>query len=276
VSEVFAHFYPIHGDYDAPFKNVAASTMDGAESWAFQQERFKEKYPATNFPKLRNYLNYTFRRLVDLELNDPGCFFVRSKDEQWICFNTGLQNVHGADLIAVFERYKIRLDMLARPVPDWVFKGCYAPGETRYREHFGSNVPQLAWYSMDSRDYVFDMSYNLERDVFDHLFERAKQRAGMPHAQDEFVRNYLRGALENLLPKIRRNYKVAIPVWYVEEKRMQMLLPFFPASGSDVSCFLVDRDDESKTYFLKTIFDLDQAYFSARLITRPDKDWLNP
>jgi Domain of unknown function (DUF3825) len=57
---------------------------------------------------------------------------------------------------------------------------------------------------------------------------------------------------------------------------MQLLLPFFPASGSDISCFLVERDDAASTYHLKTIFDLDQAYFSARLITRPDKDWLNP
>jgi hypothetical protein len=124
--------------------------------------------------------------------------------------------------------------------------------------------------------FVFDPEFHLERDVFDHLFERAKERAGLPNAPDEVVRNYLRGALENLLPKIRRNYKVAIPVWYVEERRMQLLLPFYSASSSDVSCFLVERDDQTRSYRLKTIFDLDQAYFSARLITRPDRDWLNP
>ena len=107
--------------------------------------------------------------------------------------------------------------------------------------------------------------------------DRAKERAGLPNATDDAVRNYLRGAIENLIPKIRRNYKVAIPVYYVEEKRMQLLLPFVSASDpTDVSCFLVDRDDEYHTYRLKTIFDLDHAYFSARLITRPDKEWLNP
>jgi uncharacterized protein DUF3825 len=71
--------------------------------------------------------------------------------------------------------------------------------------------------------------------------------------------------------------KIAIPVCYVEEKRMQLLLPLVSVSNaSDVSCFLVEREDTHKCYHLKTIFDLDQAYFSARLITRPDKDWLNP
>jgi hypothetical protein len=29
-------------------------------------------------------------------------------------------------------------------------------------------------------------------------------------------------------------------------------------------------------YKIKTVLDMDQAYFAARLITRPDKEWLNP
>lgn len=48
------------------------------------------------------------------------------------------------------------------------------------------------------------------------------------------------------------------------------------SDANDVSCFLVERDDLNKSYHLKTIFDLDQAYFSARLITRPDREWLDP
>ena len=277
----FAHFYPIDSDYDEPFKLVARQTLDGVDAWHFHQDKFKNKYRITSVPKLKNYLNYTFRRLTDLEVGSPGRYFLRSKDSEWISFNTGLHNKHGADLLAIFERYRQRpgasVGALIRVVPDWVFKGCYAPNERQYRDRFGTDFPDIAWYSTDSRDYVFDTSYRLERDVFDHLFERAKVRAGLPNASDEVVRNYLRGALENLVPKIRRNYKVAIPVWYVEEKRMQLLLPFVSASNSnEVSCFLVQRDDAEKSYRLKTIFDLDHAYFSARLITRPDKEWLDP
>ena len=273
----FAHFYPIRDDYDEPFKIVARQTLDGIDAWYFHQDKFKNKYPNTAVPKLKNYLNYTFRRLIELEASEPGRYFVCSADGEWIAFNTGLQNQHGADLLAIFQQYKPRPGIPARVVPDWVFKGCYAPNDRAYRDKFGPFAPDIAWYSRDSRDYVFDTSYRLERDVFDHLFERAKERSGLPHASDEVVRNYLRGALENLVPKICRNYKVAIPVWYVEEKRMQLLLPFVSASdANEVSCFLVDRDDAICSYQLKTIFDLDQAYFSARLITRPDKEWLDP
>jgi hypothetical protein len=271
----FAHFYPIAYDYDEPFKLVARQTMEGIDAWTFQQEKFRNKYPNTTVPKLKNYLNYTFKRLLDLENLESGRYFVISPNGDWITFNTGLQNIHGADLLAIFECYKQRYgDMAARP--DWVFKGCYPPNDRQYRNHFGTDVPEIAWYSVDSGDYVFDIQYRLERDGFDHLFDRAKERAGLPGASDEAVRNYLRGALELLVPKIRRNYKVAIPVWYVEQGRMQLLLPFYSANSTDVSSFLVDRDDSTQTYRVKTIFDLDQAYFSARLITRPDKEWLNP
>ena len=274
---VFAHFYPLNSDYDEPFKIIARTTIDGYDAWSFRQQRFRYKYRYTDVPKLRNYLDYTFVRQIELEKSNPGRHLLFSDTQDWVCFNTGLQTQHAADLVATFQKYIPKAAGPNKPVPDWVYKGCYTQTETRYRNRFGIRVPDLSWYSRDSRDYVFDTSYDLDRDVFDHLFERAKERAGLPNAPDEVVRNYLRGAIENLIPKILRNYKVAIPVYYVEEKRMQLLLPFVSASNAnDVSCFLVERDDDHKLYRFKTIFDLDQAYFSARLITRPDKDWLDP
>jgi hypothetical protein len=281
LDTVFAHFYPItfgdEKDWDEPYKLVARQTLDGIDAWAFHQDRFKAKHSGSAVPKLKNYLNYTFKRLLEIERLQPGRFFVHSADGEWVTFNSGLQNLHAVDLLAVFQRYKARPEAAERVYPDWVFKGCYTPTDRKYRDHFGTKVADIAWYSLDSKDFIFDVTYTLERDVFDHLFERAKERAGLPGQSDEVVRNYLRGALENLLPKIKRNYKIAIPVYYVEERRMQLLLPFSSAGNSnEMSAFLVERDDATRTYHLKTIFDLDQAYFSARLITRPDKDWLNP
>ncbi len=277
MDKVFAHFYAINGDYDEPFNMVARATVDGIDSWHFHQQRFKDKYKTQAVPKLRNYLNYTFKRLLELEVNYPGKFFVTSSDNDWISFNTGLQNAHGSDLLAVFNRFKPREGADPRPSPDWVFKGCFSPNARNYHTRFGTSTGDIASYSNDSRDFIFDVHFGLEKDVFDHLFDRAKERAGLPNASDEVVRNYLKGALENLIPKIRRNYKVAIPVYYVEERRMQILLPFSSASSAnETSCFLVERNDATKMYRLKTILDLDHAYFSARLITRPDKDWLNP
>ena len=59
----------------------------------------------TDIPKLKNYLDYTFVRLVNLEQDDPGKYFLYSDKQDWVCFNTGLQTQHGSDIIATFQRY---------------------------------------------------------------------------------------------------------------------------------------------------------------------------
>jgi len=283
VEEVFAHFHPLRNqltdtlDFDAPFTALAEKTLDGKDSWYFTNAKFEDRYK-NKPPKLRNYLNYTFLRLKDLETEDAGRYFVCSADDQWVCFNTGLQDRHSSDLYAIFERYRAAPNSAqTKPTADWVYKGTATSREEAYHRHFARHLPELAWYVTDSRDFIFDTQFELDTDIFDHMFERAKDRSGFgADATDESVRNYLRGALENLIPKIRRNYKTAIPMYYIEEKRMQLLLPFISSNGKDIACFLVDRDDVNRCYHIKTILDLDKAYFAARLLTRPDKEWLNP
>jgi hypothetical protein len=213
-----------------------------------------------------------------LEISDPGKYFVLSLDQSWACFNTGLQDRHAADLYCIFQKYIPPPNPAnAKPVADWVYRGTATARENAYRSHFSTTLPGLAWYSSDSRDYIFNAEYTIDTDIFDHMFDRAKERSGLPDtAPDESVRNYLKGAIENLVPKIKRNYKTAIPMYFIEEKRMQLLLPFHSTNGRDISCFLVERDDANRVYKIKTILDMDQAYFAARLITRPDKEWLNP
>lgn len=275
----FGHFHPSRDpltgdlDFDASFLAIAEKTFEGKNAWYFTQPKFENRYRSKP-PKLRNYLQYTFVRLKELEQGEPGSYFVESADQNWACFNSGLQDKHSADLFCVFERYR---GPSQETSSDWVYKGTETARSPVFRLHFGLKFPKLAWYSNDSRDYVFNTEYALDTDIFEHMFDRAKERSGFPpDATDESVRNYLRGAIENLIPKIRRNYKTAIPVFYVAEGRMQLLLPFHSSNGTDISCFLVERDDTNRCYSIKTILDMDQAYFNARLITRPDKEWLNP
>jgi len=165
-----------------------------------------------------------------------------SSDQGWVCFNTGLQDRHAADLYCIFQKYMPLANAVnAKPVSDWVYRGTATARENAYRNNFGSKLPELAWYSNDSRDYIFNIEYAIDTDVFDHMFDRAKDRSGLPAAaSDEAVRNYLKGAIDNLVPKIKRNYKTAIPMYYIEEKRMQLLLPFHSTNGRDISCFLVE------------------------------------
>src|SRR5580692_4190783 len=141
LNTVFAHFYPIGGDYHKPLTILATHTSDVGDAWAFRQPRFQSRHAASPVPKLRNYLNYTFLRLIDLEQLESGKYFRYSSDQDRICFNTGLQNIHGSDLLATFQRYKPRTDAPTRVVPDWVYKGCFTASEPGYRSYFGKDIP---------------------------------------------------------------------------------------------------------------------------------------
>src|SRR5258708_25480414 len=158
---IFAFFPPILGDFDQIFKNIAENTIDGFDSWTFEQQRFKDRHRSSSVTKLKNYLNYTFVRLLDLEKADPGKYFKYSKDRSWICFNTGLQNDKESDLIATFQANKPPPGNPDRPIQNWVFSGCFAPNDSVFLRYFGTDVPDLACYSKDSLDSVFETSFKL-------------------------------------------------------------------------------------------------------------------
>jgi hypothetical protein len=85
----------------------------------------------------------------------------------------------------------------------------------------------------------------------------------------------IKGAVESLKDKVLRNYKVAIPHWY--EDRVQLLLPLNLTDDTVADLALVvDKDHEGNIYRARTVLTMDLAYNNARLITRPDTEWLNP
>lgn len=296
TAEIFANFFPPKQKqdvrelqpWDIPFQNIAKQTIDDFSSWNFLMQNFKDKHLYSQVPILKNYLNYTFIRLLQLHTSkaegEKSNYFVFNADKTKISFDTGLQNKHNVDLIAVFGKFdpsknktqsQLSSDDIQTTLPDWVFQDIMTPLSDTYVQIFGGLVPDIAWYTRDSREYVYDTNYTINHEVHDHLLIRAKERSGMPTASDEAVRTYLRGVIAGIVPKILRNYKIAIPMFYKETQIMQLLLPYEAINGH-VSCLLVSRDDAIRQYRIKTILDMDQAYFAARLITRPDRDWLRP
>lgn len=85
----------------------------------------------------------------------------------------------------------------------------------------------------------------------------------------------IQGSIQILKEKVIRNYKIAIPHWY--RGAIQLLLPLNLTSEHEADLALVaEKDQESNLYRIKTALTMDMAYMDARLITRPDREWLNP
>lgn len=86
-------------------------------------------------------------------------------------------------------------------------------------------------------------------------------------------------ALNRTLSRVAWNYKTAIPVYHVAEHQLELLLPLALENNDviDVALIVHHKVDKAKhinNYVGKTIFTLKMAYTNARLITRPDSDWL--
>lgn len=261
---VFAHFpYDNKSEErkDQPYARLASLAKE--ENWNFNNQEFISKY-RSKYPILINYLNYTFLRVQELG------YIVYSEDGDKACFNTGLQTKNDKDIYALFFRNK-QADI--HNSPDWTlytFVDSYSQKLAPYTE-----LPPIATYIEDASDLVFDTKLEIEINM-EHIVDKNKER--MPELLQQnttLARHALEGAIKSLKSKVIRNYKIAIPHWY--DGKMQLLLPLnlIDENVADLA-LVVDKDKERNIYRATTILTMDWAYIDARLITRPDRDWLNP
>lgn len=63
-------------------------------------------------------------------------------------------------------------------------------------------------------------------------------------------------------------------MYYPSNNKMSLLLPLSLVDDDIIDLALVTERTSSGNYLGHTILPLDWAYSNARLITRPDSDWL--
>ncbi|MCI0448617.1 MAG: DUF3825 domain-containing protein [Chlorobi bacterium] len=71
--------------------------------------------------------------------------------------------------------------------------------------------------------------------------------------------------------KIKMNYKTAIPQYF--EGRIQLLLPLC-FSAPQTADLAVVANKAGNFYTARTCLTLEMAYNNARLIAKPDQEWL--
>lgn len=263
AAEIFALFRwnSANGEnWETPFARLASLAKH--EDWDFKSAQFRK--PGQEYPILMNYLNYTFLRLQTLGLINF------SPDGQKAIFNTGLQSKSEKDIYATFFLNK---EWEARNLPKWTlftFADSYSEKLAPFHP-----LPGVASYIQDAKDLVFDFNYEVDVNI-EHIVEHNQER--LPESirgNRTLALSAIEGSTKFLKQKVLRNYKVAIPHWY--DGRIQLLLPLNLTSDTEADLALVaDRDDNRQIYRIRTALTMDMAYVNARLICRPDREWLNP
>ena len=229
------------------------------ENWDYRLTK-----SARAFPVLRSFILYTFARL---EAEGKIAEAVGRKDERVACFNTGLATARQEALYAVFKEN----GDTAPNAPPWVLDR-FAKESDRALTFFAQR-PDIANYFSNPSELLYDTRIELVVDV-DHVIGDNKERfPSVLQSSDFAMRSALDAAILSAKRRVRRNYKTAIPQFY--RSSLQLLLPLCLVRPERADLGLVVAR-ENEVYRASTVLTLDMAYNNARLVARPDREWLDP
>lgn len=256
-------------------------------------------------PILKNYLVQTFQRLraEDADNNNNAKWENKvriSNDGKEAVFNTGLVDIIYEPIYAYFERNSRRN---AQP---WVFKAFVGSRDSLMQtltRSFGAKLPDPAHYYNDTSELVYDIKSSIGSTNWDHILNRcdrlpieflednvtnfdfqqpktpafyrqlAKHIIDNPRSFNR-IKNRIEDAIDYAIKRVRWNFKTAIPIYYPGQQQISLLLPLSLLKEGQIDIALVLEATDTGAYIAHTILSLQMAYINARLITRPDSDWL--
>lgn len=230
------------------------------EDWSYQTM----PSPGTNLPILENYINNTYTRLAREKK------IAYSKDLKYCCFDTGLQSRTQQEPVYMMfqENTNPNVDCY------WFFCRFFRRGE--YDVNKFTKLPEMAFYWDDPTKLIFDTRKELIVNI-EHMIQDNKARFPAPYntMPDYNLKLYINGCINSVKEKLKRNYKLAVPQYFITTGAIQLLIPLCLAQP-DVADLAIVVEDYGTMYRASTCLTLDMAINNARLLARPDRDWLNP
>jgi len=268
------------------------------EDWWFKEG---PRDPARPFPILFSYLMNTFGRL-GLEGK-----VITNDAVSLAALNTGLVDYRYEPIYALFGRHK-------GPQPWRLLEFCIAGEHTSGQNlvrHF-SPLPAGPHYFDNPADVMYDTRVGKLEPFWDHVIvdnidryptdflrahwptgfqELETVHMGRPERRVYFDRlgeaikadasryrqiiNRVKDAINLSIKRVSWNFKTAVPQYYPVVRQLQLLLPLCLISDDRVDLALAVEKTPSGNYLGHTVLTLDWAYRNARLVCRPDSDWLD-
>lgn len=244
--------YMYWGDYNARIQELADKAMP--EQWSFED---KEDYCI-----LKNYLKYTFNKLQDENKV--------IETDTYCVFNTGLFSHYYEPIYVYGELYKNPSENTAK----WYFKGFkdnYELGALDIVEKF----PDRADYFSDPSRLVFNWHLEVNKN-YKHILDDLNTSQRLPDSVKNSDRplDTLKGVIDTAVQRVIANYKLAVPHYYCNKIQLMIPLCFGKTDKPDVA--LVLDKMKGNYYQATTCLDMKMAYMDARLIAKPESNWLVP
>ena len=206
---------------------------------------------------LINYIIYTF----DKAFYD--CKILFSDDDDYCCFNTGLLTDNGEDIICMFNKFD------GSNYFTWHISSFEKESSRAFMNNF-DKTPEVVSYFDDPSNLYFDPNKEFVKNL-DHILDDNKDRIppDLTSKGNSYVNFLLSSSLDKTIKKCMRNYRIAVPCYY--NKNITYLLPV----DLDGHKMAVATEYLNGRYRVNTIFTLEMAYKQARLLMKPEADWLN-
>lgn len=255
--------FPFHESEKYDILNPIFLSMKGFEHMAYfkvnwnkytnqlSQIADSENWSNSTYPNngiLANYIVKTYDKLTSEKKIVIG--------ENYALFNTGLFNKYFDPLYAYQTGSNIS------------FLTGYELGSIGISER-----PERANYFEKPELLLFNWHYSIDV-YYKHILDDKRNQNRLPK---EFLNsnnkiNIINGALDTMKKRVSANYKLVIPQYY--EGKIQLLLPLCLMSDNkpDVAIAVTKKDT---CYQGHTCLTLDMAYNNARLIAKPESNWLS-
>jgi len=241
---------------------------------------------------LVNYFVHTFYALRHAQKKEPHLRYIVEYQNR-IHFNTGLINTNSQSIYACFNINTAPGTKGTETNPQYSIGGDNAtnffldvhmsshcnplPIRCKYFNDYtqlimdGTKAPAVSWMHIIEENW--DRLCNV-------LFPGQNTNdPGFKLANQYDVEIRLEGALKRALNRVHANYRTAIPYFFKGE--LQLLLPLCVRQPNKADLVLtISRTELTPpvpgefTYTARTILTLEMAYHNARLIARPENDWL--
>ena len=276
------------------------SDMALQERWEFLNA---SPNPDKPHPILYSYLLQTFGRL---SLEEK---VLVSEDRSFAAFNTGLVDRRYEQIYAMFGPNDSREQI------GWKLLGFCLPGEGQLGQSIVRSfnpLPDRAHYFDKPADVFYDTTQGEPEMDWDHVVIDRVQRYPAEFLEDHWpsgielldtpvmpeenaaaywlsvgeaikqdtrtyrhIMNRVRDAVTLSIKRAAWNFKTAVPQYYPPIKKLQLLLPVCLVEDERADMALAVEKTPSDRYLGHTMLPLDWAYKNARLICRPDSDWLD-
>lgn len=185
--------------------------------------------------------------------------------ETMAVFNTGLLTLNGQDIFGKFVSNK-------SPSSDrmWYLENFYKDSDRSLMKEF-RELPRFVQHFLNPADAYYNTRLNLKKEL-DHILDDNFDRlpSALQTLDSQTLRIVVNGAIDISLKKIERNNRLVVP--QIHYGKVTYLMPI-DLVGQRYALAVEKLNDQ---YRANTIFTVNMAYMQARLIAKPESDWLIP